>query len=159
MESQNLDHGCIKDQWPYPNHNQDAKPQSGASSFLQSPNCGLKGHRCSLHLQNQDRVPKFYTKDRWPYSNHNQDAKPHSGTFTLLQCPNQDSNNMFKVNSLWQSMPDLEEIWKKYEYDSYVKNHSFSKFWFCEFQAHRWGHSKCNTITKFQLILPKQNKS
>ena len=29
IESQNLDHGCVKDQWPYMNQDQDAKPQSG----------------------------------------------------------------------------------------------------------------------------------
>ena len=54
----------IKHQWPYPNQDQDAKPQSGTSSVLQSPKWGLKGHGCSLHLQNQDRVPKFRT---WIY--------------------------------------------------------------------------------------------
>ena len=37
IESQNSDHGCIKDQWPYPNQDQDAKPQSGTSSVLQNP--------------------------------------------------------------------------------------------------------------------------
>ena len=37
IESQNLDHGYIKDQWPYPNQDQDAKPQSGTSSVLQGP--------------------------------------------------------------------------------------------------------------------------
>ena len=58
-EHSNWDHGCIKDQWPYPNQDQDAKPQSGTSSILQSPKWGLKGHGCSLHLQNQDREPKF----------------------------------------------------------------------------------------------------
>ena len=42
IESQNLDHGCIKDQWPYLNLDQDAKPQSGTSSILQSPKSGLK---------------------------------------------------------------------------------------------------------------------
>ena len=26
-ESQNSEHGCIKDQWPYPNHDQNAKPK------------------------------------------------------------------------------------------------------------------------------------
>ena len=57
--SQNLDHGCIKDQLPYPNQVQDSKPQSGISSILQSPKRGLKGHGWSLHLQNQDREPKF----------------------------------------------------------------------------------------------------
>ena len=26
IESPNLDHGCVKDQWPYKNQDQDAKP-------------------------------------------------------------------------------------------------------------------------------------
>merc|ERR1712025_1377321 len=59
IESQNLAYGCTKDQWPYPNQYQDAKPQSGTSSILQSPRSGLKRHGCSLHLQSQDREPKF----------------------------------------------------------------------------------------------------
>ena len=42
-----------------PNQDPDAKPKSGTSSILQSPKPGLKGHGCSLHLQNQDREPKF----------------------------------------------------------------------------------------------------
>ena len=54
--SQILDHGCTKDQWPNPNQDSDAKPQSETSSFLQSPKSGLKGPGCSLHLQNQDRA-------------------------------------------------------------------------------------------------------
>ena len=44
---------------PYSIKDQDYKLQSGASSILQSPKWGLKGHGCSLHLQNQDREPKF----------------------------------------------------------------------------------------------------
>ena len=59
IESQNLDHWCVKDQWPYSNQDQDAKPQSGTSSILQSPKWWLKGHGWFLHLQNQDRKPKF----------------------------------------------------------------------------------------------------
>ena len=59
IEGQNSDHCCIKDQWPYPNQDQDAKPQSGTSSILQSSKWGLTGHGWSLHLQNQDREPKF----------------------------------------------------------------------------------------------------
>ena len=58
-ESQNLHHGFIKDQWLYPNLDEDANPQSETSSVLQSSKSGLKGHGCSLHLQNQDRAPKF----------------------------------------------------------------------------------------------------
>ena len=59
IKSQNLEHGQTKDQWPCPNQELDAKPQSGTSSILQSPKSGLKGYGCSLHLQNQDREPKF----------------------------------------------------------------------------------------------------
>merc|ERR1712082_34605 len=47
LESQNSEYGCTKDQGPYPNQDQDAKPQSGTSSVLQSPKSGLKGHGCS----------------------------------------------------------------------------------------------------------------
>ena len=38
---------------------QDAKHQPGTSTILQSPKWGLKGHGCSLHLQNKDKEPKF----------------------------------------------------------------------------------------------------
>ena len=62
IESPNLDHRCTKDQSPYPNQYQDAKLQSGTSSVLQSPKSRLKGHGCSLHLQNQDRETKFGTQ-------------------------------------------------------------------------------------------------
>ena len=58
-ESQNLDCGCTKDQWPYLNQYQDVKPQSGTSSVLQSPKSGLKGHGSSLHLLNKDIGLKF----------------------------------------------------------------------------------------------------
>ena len=90
IESQNSEYVCTKDQWPYPNQYQDAKPQSGTSSVLQSPKSGLKCHGCYLHLQNQDREPKFgiwSTKDQWPYPNQYQDAKPQSGTSSVLQIP------------------------------------------------------------------------
>ena len=33
-ESKNLEHGSTKDQWPYTNQDQDAKPLSGTSSVL-----------------------------------------------------------------------------------------------------------------------------
>ena len=52
IESQNLDHACIKDKGPYPNQDKNAKLKSGTSSILKSPKSGLKGHGCSLHLQN-----------------------------------------------------------------------------------------------------------
>ena len=34
IKSPNSDHGCITDLWPYPNQDQDVKPQSGTFSFL-----------------------------------------------------------------------------------------------------------------------------
>ena len=37
IESQNSDHGYIKDNRPYQNKYQDAKPQLGTYSILQSP--------------------------------------------------------------------------------------------------------------------------
>ena len=61
IKSQNFACVCIKDQWPYPHQDQDAKPQSGTSSILQSPKSGLG---CSLHLHNLDREPKFRS---WVY--------------------------------------------------------------------------------------------
>ena len=58
IESQNSGQGCIKDQLPFANH-QNSQSQSETSSVLQIPKCGLKGYGGSLHLQNQDREPKF----------------------------------------------------------------------------------------------------
>merc|ERR1712114_60457 len=89
-ESQKSDQGCLKDHGPYPNQYQDAKPQSGTSRVLQSSKSGLKGHGCSLHLQNQDKEPKFgiwVNKDQLPYPNQYQDAKRQSGTSSILQSP------------------------------------------------------------------------
>ena len=41
IEEMNLEPGSTKDQWPYENQDQDAKPQSGPSSILQSLKSGL----------------------------------------------------------------------------------------------------------------------
>merc|ERR1712025_1429786 len=84
IESQNLAYGCTKDQGPYPNQYQDAKPQSGTSSIVQSSRSGLKGHGCSLHLQNQDREPKFRI---WVYQRPVTISKSKSGTSSILQSP------------------------------------------------------------------------
>ena len=127
-ESQNLDHGWIKDQWPYPNKDQDAKPQSGTSSILKSPKWGLKGHGCSLHLQNQDRKPKFeswvyrrpvtISKSRWrcqtPVRNLQCPPKPQIRTWrtwSSLHLQNQDREPKFEswmyqwsvMKSRWRS--------------------------------------------------------
>ena len=50
IESQNSDQGCIKDQRPFQNQDQHAKPQSGTPHVLRSFKSCFKGHGCSLHL-------------------------------------------------------------------------------------------------------------
>merc|ERR1711954_568034 len=90
IQSQNLDQWCIKDMWPHQNQDQDAKPQSGTSSILQSPKSGVKGNGCSLHLQNQERQPKFRI---WLYkrpvtiSKSISGCQTQSGTSSNLQSP------------------------------------------------------------------------
>ena len=42
IESQNLEYVCKKDQWPYPNQYQDAKPQSGPPASSKAQNEDLK---------------------------------------------------------------------------------------------------------------------
>ena len=90
IESQNSNHGCIKDQWPYPNHDQNAKPQSGTSSILQSPKWGLRSTDvlCTLKFRIESQnLDHGCIKDQWPYPNHNQDAKPQSASASILQSP------------------------------------------------------------------------
>ena len=90
IESQNLDHGCVKDKWPYSNQDQDSKTKSGASSILKWQKIGFEGHRCSLHLQNHDAETQSEygcIKDKWQYPNYDQDAKPKSGTSTIIKSP------------------------------------------------------------------------
>ena len=65
IESKNSNHGCIKDHWPYQNQDHITKLDSGTSSILQRPKCGLIGHTCSLHFQNQDRDTKFKSRSRY----------------------------------------------------------------------------------------------
>ena len=90
IESQNSKHGCIKDQWPHPNENKDAKPQSGTSSPHKSPKSGHKRHGCSLHPQfkiESQNLELGCIKDQWQYPNQDQDAKAKSGACSVLQSP------------------------------------------------------------------------
>ena len=86
IESQNLEYGCTRDQRPYPNQYQDAKPESGTSSVLQSPKSELRGHGCSLHLQNQDSELKFGTHVYQRPAIINNPAKRYETPFRNLQC-------------------------------------------------------------------------
>ena len=54
------------------------------------PISGLKGQRCSLHLQNQETWPNFLNLciiDQWPYPNQDQDSNRESGSSSVLQSP------------------------------------------------------------------------
>ena len=82
IESHKSEYGCSKDHWPYQNQYQDANPQSGTSSVLQSPKSGLKGHGCSLNLQNQDREYKFGS---WVYQRPVTISKSRSRCETIVR--------------------------------------------------------------------------
>ena len=98
IESQNSDHRYVKDQWSYPNQYQDAKPQSGTSSILQSPKWGLKGHGCSLHLQNQDREPKFGS---WVYQTPWTIAESRSRCQTLVRKLQHPPKPQMRTSRIW----------------------------------------------------------
>merc|ERR1711954_297898 len=98
IESQNLDHGYIKDQQPYLNQYQDAKPQSVTSSILQSPKCGLKGHGYSLHLQNEDREPKFGS---WVYQRPVTISKSRSRCQTPLRNLQHPPKHQMRTQRTW----------------------------------------------------------
>ena len=74
--------------WPYPNQDQDSKPQSGTSSILKSPKSDV---RCTFRIKMDSRNWKHECKrDQWPYPNQDQDSKLRSGigTSSILQSPN-----------------------------------------------------------------------
>ena len=102
IASQNSYHGWIKDQWPYPNPNQDAKPQSGTSSVLQSPKWRLKGHGCSLHLQNQDREPKFII---WVYQ------RLMTIFITISRCQTRVTKLQHPPKHQNQDLKDIDDLW------------------------------------------------
>ena len=82
IESPNLNHWYNKDHWLYQNQNQDANSKSGTSSILQSSKWGLKGHGCSLQLQNQDKEPIF---GLWVYQRQVTICKSESGCPTPVR--------------------------------------------------------------------------
>ena len=59
IESQKFEQRCSINQCLLPNQDPGAKPYSRTSIILQSPKSGIKGHGCSLQLQNQDTQPKL----------------------------------------------------------------------------------------------------
>ena len=97
IESQNSDDGYMKNQWQYPNQDQEAKPQSGTSSILQSPKSAHKGHGCSLNLQNQDREPNLALWFERPVTIYRSKIKmkyPSQEAPVYFKAPNTDLKDM-----------------------------------------------------------------
>ena len=82
MASQNLDHGCIKDQLLYTNQDQNAKSQSETSSVFQSPKSGLKRTWMFFAPSKKDRDPKFGS---WVYQRPVTISKSRSRCLTLFR--------------------------------------------------------------------------
>ena len=89
IESQNSDYGCIKDQWTYPNQDQDVKVRN-LNAFSKSPNKDIKEldvlctFKIKIESQNSDHGS---VKDQWLYPNQYQDAKPLPETSSIIQGP------------------------------------------------------------------------
>merc|ERR1712081_172142 len=92
---------------PYSNQYQDAKPQSGTPRVLQSHKSGLKGHECSLHLQNQDRDPKFIT---WVYQRPVQPYSTNTNTTELHPSQSQLNSNQPNPSQINPTYPNSNQI-------------------------------------------------
>ena len=51
LNSQNSDHGCIKEQWPYSNQDPNIKPESGSLDFIKNEAHKLKSNFIYLTKQ------------------------------------------------------------------------------------------------------------
>ena len=100
IESQNSDHGCLKEQWKRTKKDQDPKPQSETSSILQTPNEDLKemGVLCTFKIKIESlNLDHGFIKDKWPYPNQDQDEKPQSGTSSIIQSPPLPCSNVHSI--------------------------------------------------------------
>ena len=133
IESQNLDHGCIKNQWPYPNQDQGAKPQWEIFRSHQCPKLGLKGHGCSMHLKNQERYQNLEhecIKDQWPYPNQSRCITQVSNLQHLPMLtkwmPYRTCIFYAPLNSTWRAKIRLWTIFKSWSIQSGLRGHGFS---------------------------------
>ena len=88
IESPNLDHGCVKDQWSYANQDQDAQLQLEPPASSKVPNKDLKDMDvlCTIKIKiESNNSDNGYIKDQWQYSNQNQDVKSQSGGCSILK--------------------------------------------------------------------------
>ena len=107
IESQNSEHGCTKDQWPYPNTNPDAKTKSGTPSLLQNQKQYLNDvddlctYKTKVKSQN---LEQRFIKEKWPHPNQYPDAKPKSGTFSILYGRSMHLQNQERANITWSQV-------------------------------------------------------
>ena len=69
-ESKNLEYGCIKDQGPYPNEDQDAKlPSQEPPAPIKAPNKDFKDiDFCTFIIKIESQnLELMCIKDKWPY--------------------------------------------------------------------------------------------
>ena len=79
IESHNSEYGSIKDEWPYPNEDQDAKPHSGTLASSKAPNLYLKDMEdpCTFKINIESKNSEYKgIKDPWPLLNQDPDANP-----------------------------------------------------------------------------------
>ena len=115
IESLNSANGCIKDQWPYPNKDQNTKPQSGASSIIQSPKSGLKILQL-IHL------PEPYFVHNWLV----QSEQNSNGWLNLSQTLKLNQDRTLP-DLIFSQVLAILDGWKDEEISSYVRNLILSK--------------------------------
>ena len=97
IESQNSEYLWTKNQWPYQNQYQNAKPQSGTSRVLQSPNTDFEDmnvlctSKIKIKSQNFEHTSIKY---QWPYFSQDQVAKPSQEPPESSKASNQDWKDM-----------------------------------------------------------------
>ena len=87
-ESQNSNHGYIKDQWSYPYQDMILNLSKEPPASSKAPNQDLKDidvlwtFKIKIKSKNSDHE---YIKDQWPYPNQDHDKRPQSEASNILQ--------------------------------------------------------------------------
>ena len=115
IESLNSANGCIKDHWPYPNKDKNAKPWSGASSIIQSPKTGFKILQF-IHLPE----PNFM--NNWLVQ-----SEQNSNVWLKLSQKLKLNQDKILPGFIFSHVWAILEGWKDEEMSSYVKNLILSK--------------------------------
>ena len=85
-----MEHGCIKDQWPYINQNKYANPSQEHPASSKDQNLGLKeiDILCNFKIKIESQnLEHGCIKDQLSYLSQDKDAKAQSGTSSVFQSP------------------------------------------------------------------------